>query len=191
MLLPEAYVVDRGYVDFARLYVLHEAGVFVSGPSRVDAHRVYSVVPGPASFATRPPGLHPSGLPSMWRRIRFQDPEQPARRCVSDHQQLLSGRGVRLTKAVAGGASSSSSSISGSSIRHVGRTRSDLDCRLETSSSTSRSASTWIRSTLCGRLTLFEKMPCHSDLPSTCGARKQMQRSRQLNLFDFSATLVT
>ena len=31
MLLPEAgaiYVVDRGYVDFARLYVLHQAGAF-------------------------------------------------------------------------------------------------------------------------------------------------------------------
>ena len=47
MLLPEAgaiYVVDRGYVDFARLYVLHQAGAFfvTRAKSNIDAHRVYS-----------------------------------------------------------------------------------------------------------------------------------------------------
>ena len=45
MLLPEAgaiYVVDRGYVDFARLYVLHQAGAFfvTRAKSNIDAHRV-------------------------------------------------------------------------------------------------------------------------------------------------------
>jgi hypothetical protein len=47
LLLPEAgaiYVMDRGYVDFARLHVLHLAGAFfvTRGKSNMDAHRVYS-----------------------------------------------------------------------------------------------------------------------------------------------------
>ena len=83
MLLPEAgaiYVVDRGYVDFARLYVLHQAGAFfvTRAKSNIDAHRVYSAPtdPRPASFATRPsPWTDPSGLPRTLRRIRFKDPE--------------------------------------------------------------------------------------------------------------------
>ena len=61
MLLPEAgaiYVVDRGYVDFARLYVLHQAGAFfvTRAKSNIDAHRVYSAPTdrSTASFATRP-----------------------------------------------------------------------------------------------------------------------------------------
>ena len=52
MLLPEAgaiYVVDRGYVDFARLYVLHQAGAFfvTRAKSNIDAHRVYSAPTDP------------------------------------------------------------------------------------------------------------------------------------------------
>src|SRR5476649_272762 len=47
LLLPEAgaiYVMDRGYVDFMRLYVLHQAGAFfvTRAKSNLDAHRVYS-----------------------------------------------------------------------------------------------------------------------------------------------------
>ena len=47
MLLPEAgaiYVMDRGYVDFARLYRLHQAGAFfvTRAKSNLNAHRVYS-----------------------------------------------------------------------------------------------------------------------------------------------------
>ena len=47
MPMPEAgaiYVVDRGYVDFARLHVLHHAGAFfvTRAKSNIDAHRVYS-----------------------------------------------------------------------------------------------------------------------------------------------------
>src|SRR6202162_5377802 len=43
LLLPEAgsiYVMDRGYVDFTRLYVLHQAGaLFVTrAKSKLDAH---------------------------------------------------------------------------------------------------------------------------------------------------------
>src|ERR1700748_1759500 len=47
MLLPEPgaiYVMDRGYVDFARLHVLHDAGAFfvTRAKSNMDARRVYS-----------------------------------------------------------------------------------------------------------------------------------------------------
>src|SRR5437762_9012931 len=47
MLLPEPgaiYVMDRGYVDFARLHVLHQAGAFfvTRAKSNLDAHRIYS-----------------------------------------------------------------------------------------------------------------------------------------------------
>src|SRR6266545_5743575 len=47
LLIPEAgafYVMDRGYVDFARLHVLHLAGSFfvTRAKSNMDAHRVYS-----------------------------------------------------------------------------------------------------------------------------------------------------
>src|SRR6202158_1575798 len=47
LLLPEAgsiYVMDRGYVDFTRLYVLHLAGAFfvTRAKSNMDAHRIYS-----------------------------------------------------------------------------------------------------------------------------------------------------
>src|SRR6201986_744636 len=47
MILPEAgaiYVMDRGYVDFARLYRLHQAGAFfvTRAKSNMSAHRLYS-----------------------------------------------------------------------------------------------------------------------------------------------------
>jgi hypothetical protein len=47
MLLPEPgaiYVMDRGYIDFARLYVLQQTGAFfvTRAKSNLDAHRVYS-----------------------------------------------------------------------------------------------------------------------------------------------------
>jgi Domain of unknown function (DUF4372)/Transposase DDE domain len=49
MLLPEPgaiYVMERGYVDFARLHVLHQAGAFfvTRAKSNLDAHRIYSAL---------------------------------------------------------------------------------------------------------------------------------------------------
>jgi len=48
LLLPEPgaiYVMDRGYVDFARLYVLHQAGAFfvTRAKSNIDARRLSTV----------------------------------------------------------------------------------------------------------------------------------------------------
>ena len=61
MLLPEAgaiYVVDRGYVDFARLYVLHQAGAFFVTRASRTSMLIASIrrrrIARPASFATRP-----------------------------------------------------------------------------------------------------------------------------------------
>ena len=86
LLLPEAgaiYVMDRGYIDFARLYVLHQAGAFfvTRAKSNLDAHRVYSAPTDRADgiiadqtialdgFSTR------KDYPVHLRRIRFKDAE--------------------------------------------------------------------------------------------------------------------
>ncbi len=86
LLAPEAgaiYVMDRAYVDFARLFALHQAGAFfvIRAKSNLDAHRVYSAPTDRASgiicdqtialdgFYTK------QGYPDHLRRIRFKDPE--------------------------------------------------------------------------------------------------------------------
>jgi hypothetical protein len=76
------YVMDRGYLDFARLYTLHQTGAFfVTRAKRgMDAHRVYSM---PADRTT---GIicdqrialngyySAKAYPEQLRRIRFKDP---------------------------------------------------------------------------------------------------------------------
>ena len=49
LLIPEPgaiYVMDQGYVDFARLNALHLSGAFFvpTAKSNLDAHRVYSAI---------------------------------------------------------------------------------------------------------------------------------------------------
>ena len=56
LLMPEAgaiYVMDRGYVDFARLNRLHQAGAFfvTRAKSNMQSRRLYSAPIGP-------PGRH-------------------------------------------------------------------------------------------------------------------------------------
>ena len=77
------YVMDRGYVDFSRLYALHQAGAFfvTRAKAPMSARRVYSAV------ADRGTGVicdqqvmlngHYSAMkyPEHLRRIRFKDPE--------------------------------------------------------------------------------------------------------------------
>ena len=76
-------VMDRGYLDFRRLFALHQAGAFfVTRAKRgMDAHRVYSM---PADRNTGVicdqrialDGFYVSqGYPEQLRRIRFKDPE--------------------------------------------------------------------------------------------------------------------
>jgi hypothetical protein len=77
------YVMDRGYLDFSRLFALHQAGAFfVTRAKRgMDAHRVYSM---PANRNTGIicdqrivlDGFYISqDYPEQLRRIRFKDPE--------------------------------------------------------------------------------------------------------------------
>ena len=86
LLNPEAgaiYVMDRAYVDFARLHRLHLAGAFFvkRAKSNLKAHRVYS------SPTDRSTGIHydqtialdgfysKRDYPTHLRRVRFNDPE--------------------------------------------------------------------------------------------------------------------
>ena len=116
MLLPEAgaiYVVDRGYVDFARLYVLHQAGAFfvTRAKSNIDAHRVYSAPTDRSTDHLRPdhlPGrpLHPSGLTAETSAAHPLQGPRVRQDAGLHHQQLLgSGRHhLRAPKAgLAGG----------------------------------------------------------------------------------------
>src|ERR1700722_7915704 len=86
MLLPEPgaiYVMDRGYVDFARLHVLHQAGAFfvTRAKSNLDAHRVYSASTDRAGGVIADQTVALDGYytsqdyPARLRRIRFKDPE--------------------------------------------------------------------------------------------------------------------
>ena len=84
MLVPEAgaiYVMDRGYVDFDRLYRLHQAGAFfvTRAKSNLDAHRVYSAATdrttGVIADQTIKLDGHYTGrdYPVHLRRVRFRD----------------------------------------------------------------------------------------------------------------------
>jgi transposase len=86
MLLPEAgaiYVMDRGYVDFARLHVLHQAGAFfvTRAKSNLDAHRIYSAPTDRTTGVICDQTIALDGYltgrdyPEHLRRIRFRDAE--------------------------------------------------------------------------------------------------------------------
>lgn len=86
ILLIEAgafYVMDRGYLDFARLYQIHQAGAFfVTRAKRgMDARRVYSVRTDRTTGVICDQRIMLNGFytsrhyPEHLRRIRFKDPE--------------------------------------------------------------------------------------------------------------------
>jgi hypothetical protein len=86
MLVPEAgaiYVMDRGYVDFARLYRLHEAGAFfvTRAKSNLNAHRVYSAATDRMAGVIADRTIALDGhytkrdYPVYLRRVRFRDPK--------------------------------------------------------------------------------------------------------------------
>jgi len=84
MLVPEAgaiYVMDRGYVDFARLHRLHEAGAFfvTRAKSNLNAHRVYSADRTTGVIADQTIALDghytKRDYPVHLRRVRFRDPK--------------------------------------------------------------------------------------------------------------------
>ena len=77
------YVMDRGYVDFSRLYALHQAGAFfvTRAKSSMDARRVYSAATDRATGVICDQLVMLNGpysakkYPEHLRRIRFKDPE--------------------------------------------------------------------------------------------------------------------
>src|SRR5271155_3006859 len=86
LLLPEAgaiYVMDRGYVDFTRLHVLHLAGAFfvTRAKSNMDAHRIYSAPTDRTTGIICDQTIALDGhytsrhYPEHLRRIRFRDAE--------------------------------------------------------------------------------------------------------------------
>ena len=86
MLVFEAgafYVMDRGYVDFARLYALNQAGAFfvTRAKSPMDARRIYSAATDRSTGVISEQQVMLNGhysakkYPQHMRRIRFKDPE--------------------------------------------------------------------------------------------------------------------
>jgi len=84
LLLPEAgaiYVMDRGYVDFARLHALHQAGAFfvTRTKSNMNAHRVYSAPTDRTTGIICDQSIALDGhytsknYPEQLRRVRFRD----------------------------------------------------------------------------------------------------------------------
>jgi transposase len=87
MLVPEAgaiYVMDRGYVDFARLYALHQAGAFfvTRAKSNLNAHRVYSAPTDRTTGVIADQTITLDGYrtgqdyPVHLRRVRFRDAKE-------------------------------------------------------------------------------------------------------------------
>jgi len=86
LLIPEAgaiYVMDRGYLDFARLHVLHQAGAFfvTRAKSNLHARRVYSVPTDRAAGIICDQTIALNGhysqqlYPDHLRRVRLRDAE--------------------------------------------------------------------------------------------------------------------
>ena len=86
MLVFEAgafYVMDRGYLDFSRLYALHQTGAFfvTRAKSPMDARRVYSAAIDRTTGVVCDQRVMLNGYysaksyPEHLRRIRFKDPE--------------------------------------------------------------------------------------------------------------------
>jgi len=77
------YVMDRGYLDFARVYSMHQAGAFfVTRTKRgMDARRVYSAPTQWDTGVISDQSIAMNGFyiakdyPELLRRIRFKDPE--------------------------------------------------------------------------------------------------------------------
>lgn len=86
LLIPEPaaiYVMDRGYLDFERLFALHDAGAFfvTRAKSNTDLRRIYSAPSDRAQGIICDQTVTLSGFysqkhfPHRLRRIRFKDPE--------------------------------------------------------------------------------------------------------------------
>lgn len=95
-LVPEAgamYVMDRGYIDFARRHAMHRAGSFfvTRAKANLRAHRVYSktVARGTGLVCDQTIALDgvyaAKDYPEHWRRVRFKDPDSGKRLAFLSH----------------------------------------------------------------------------------------------------------
>jgi Domain of unknown function (DUF4372)/Transposase DDE domain len=86
LLIPEPgafYVMDRGYLDWARLYALHRSGSFFVTRAKacLDARRVYSASTDRSSGVVCDQSVVLNGFyahrryPDQLRRVRFHDPD--------------------------------------------------------------------------------------------------------------------
>ena len=86
LITPEAgaiYVMDRGYVDFARLHALHQAGAFFVTRAKINMkyHRVYSRPVDKSTGLGADPSIALDGVytrrnyPEHLRRVHFCDPQ--------------------------------------------------------------------------------------------------------------------
>ena len=100
MLVPEPgaiYVMDRGYVDFARLHGLHQAGAFfvTRAKSNLNAHRVYSAATDRTTGVIADQKIALDGHYTRkdysvhLRRVRFRDPETGKRLVFLTNQTTL------------------------------------------------------------------------------------------------------
>jgi len=92
LLIPEAgaiYVMDRGYLDYERLYALHQSGAFfvTRAKSNLDAHRIYSTPTDRTTGIICDQTIALNGYysqrhyPDHLRRIRFKTPTAPRHWC--------------------------------------------------------------------------------------------------------------
>ena len=100
MLVPEPgaiYVMDRGYVDFQRLNVLHQAGAFfvTRAKSNMDARRLYSAPSDRANGIICDQTIALNGVQTSQhyrehlRRIRFKDAETGKKLVFITNQRTL------------------------------------------------------------------------------------------------------
>jgi hypothetical protein len=101
LITPEAgaiYVMDRGYVDFQRLYVIHKAGAFFVTRTKVNMkyHRVYSRAVDKTTGVISDQIIALDGFyskqdyPQHLRRISFRDPETGKRLVFLTNNFVLS-----------------------------------------------------------------------------------------------------
>src|SRR5262249_21319999 len=101
LITPEAgaiYVMDRGYVDFRRLYVLHAAGAFfvTRAKRNMKYHRLYSHPVDKSTGIVAEQTIALDGFyakksyPRHLRRIRFCDPESGRRLVFLTNNFVLS-----------------------------------------------------------------------------------------------------
>jgi hypothetical protein len=100
LLVPEAgaiYVMDRGYIDFARLHALDQAGAFfvTRAKSNLRAHRLYSAAADRAAGVISDQTIALDGIqsrkdyPDKLRRIRFNDAKTGQRLVFLTNRQDL------------------------------------------------------------------------------------------------------